>query len=156
MPLVTPAPGLVTRVTGNGLRRSELTSGRDAGARPAHPRGKHVIIVTARLVFESEAARDAAVAATVDVQKATRDEEAGCLMYCFGPDPAVPNEIQVYELWTDPESLDAHFTHPNYAAMVEALHGVQGFRESINRLYVADDRGTVYDETGAPRIDALR
>ena len=30
-----------------------------------------MIIVTARLVFESEAARDAAVAATVDVQKAT-------------------------------------------------------------------------------------
>ena len=36
-----------------------------------------MIIVTARLVFESEAARDAAVAATVDVQKATRDEEPG-------------------------------------------------------------------------------
>lgn len=115
-----------------------------------------MIIVTARLVFESEAARDAAVAATVDVQKATRDEEPGCLMYCFGPDPAVPNEIQVYELWTDADSLDAHFTHPNYGAMVAALHGVEGFRESVNRLYVADDRGTVYDETGAPRIDALR
>ena len=115
-----------------------------------------MIIVTARLVFDSEANRDAAVTATVDVQRATRDEEPGCLMYCFGPDPAVPNEIQVYELWTDAESLDAHFSHPNYAAMVQVLRGAAGFRESINRLYVADDRGTVYDETGAFRIDAVR
>ena len=115
-----------------------------------------MIIVTARLVFDSEAHRDAAVAATVDVQAATRDEEPGCLMYCFGPDPAVPNEIQVYELWTDPDALDAHFRHPNYAAMVQVLRSAEGFRESINRLYVADDRGTVYDESGAPRIDALR
>ncbi len=123
---------------------------------PGATEGDHVIIVTARLVFDSEANRDAAVAATVDVQAATRDEEPGCLMYCFGPDPAVPTEIQVYELWTDPDSLDAHFAHPNYAAMVQVLRGAAGFKESINRQYVADDRGTVYDETGTPRIDALR
>lgn len=115
-----------------------------------------MIIVTARLVFETEEARDAAVAATVDVQAATRDEEPGCQMYCFGPDPAVPTEIQVYELWDDADSLDAHFKHPNYAAMVQALRGVEGFVESINRLYVADDRGPVYGDDGAARIDALR
>ena len=115
-----------------------------------------MIIVVARLVFETEEARDAAVAATVSVQAATREEERGCQMYCFGPDPAVPTEIQVYELWDDAESLDAHFKHPNYGAMVEALHGVSGFVESVNRLYVADDRGTVYGDDGAPRIDALR
>ncbi len=115
-----------------------------------------MIIVTARLVFDSEAARDAAVAATVSVQAATRDEEPGCEMYCFGADPAVPTEIQVYELWTDPDALEAHFEHPNYAAMVQALHGVDGFVESINRQYVADDRGTVYGDDRKPRIDALR
>ncbi len=115
-----------------------------------------MIIVTARLVFDSEAARDAAVAATVSVQAATRDEEPGCEMYSFGADPAVPTEIQVYELWTDPDALEAHFEHPNYAAMVQALHGVDGFVESINRQYVADDRGTVYGDDRKPRIDALR
>lgn len=114
-----------------------------------------MIIVTARLVFDSQEARDAAVDATVEVQAATRAEEPGCHMYCFGPDPAVPTEIQVYELWTDAASLDAHFSHPNYGAMVEALRGVPGFLESVNRLYVADDRGPVYDETGKARIDAL-
>lgn len=115
-----------------------------------------MIIVTARLVFDGQAARDAAVEATTPVQQATRDEEPGCLMYCFGPDPVVPNEIQVYELWTDADALEAHFSHPNYGAMVQALHGVGGFVESVNRLYVADDRGPVYGDDGTARIDALR
>ena len=115
-----------------------------------------MIIVTARLVFESQEARDAAVQATTPVQAATRAEEDGCLMYCFAADPAVPTEIQVYELWTDPDALAKHFEHPNYGAMVQALHGVGGFVESINRQYVADDRGPVYGDDRAPRIDALR
>lgn len=115
-----------------------------------------MIIVTARLVFNSQAARDAAVEASIPVQAATREEEEGCLMYCFGPDPAVPTEIQVYELWTDPDALEKHFAHPNYAAMVQVLHGVDGFLESVNRQYVADDRGPVYNEDRTARIDALR
>ena len=114
-----------------------------------------MVIVTARLVFATQEARDAAVAASTPIQAATRAEEPGCEMYCFGPDPAVPTEIQVYELWTDPESLDKHFAHPNYMQMAAALQGVDGFLDSINRLYVADDRGTVYDDGGKPRIAAL-
>ena len=47
-----------------------------------------MIIVTAVLSFETEADRDAAVAATAKVQKATRDEESGCLAYCFAADPS--------------------------------------------------------------------
>ena len=42
-----------------------------------------MIIVTAVLSFETEADRNAAVAATAQVQKATRDEEPGCLAYCL-------------------------------------------------------------------------
>ena len=114
-----------------------------------------MVIVTARLVFATQEARDAAVAASIPIQAATRSEEPGCEMYCFGPDPAVPTEIQVYELWTDPESLDKHFAHPNYMQMAATLQDVDGFLDSINRLYVADDRGTVYDESGKPRIAAL-
>ena len=114
-----------------------------------------MIIVTARLVFDRAEARDAAVEKSIPIQQATRDEEPGCLMYCFAPDPAVPTEIQVYELWTDPASLDKHFAHPNYQAMVSALSSTKGFLDSINRMYVADDRGTVYGEDGKARIDAL-
>ena len=114
-----------------------------------------MIIVTARLEFDSREARDTAVDRSREVQRATRDDEPGCLMYCFAADPVVDTDIQVYELWTDPDALGAHFEHPNYRAMVEVLHGVEGFVRSVNRQYVADDRGTVYDD-GSPRIDALR
>ena len=114
-----------------------------------------MIIVTAVLSFETEADRNAAVAATAQVQKATRDEEPGCLAYCFAADPSEPNHIQVYELWTDPESLAAHFDHPNYAAMVEILHNCSGYLASDHRLYLADDRGPVYGEGGKFRFDAV-
>ena len=106
-------------------------------------------------MFATQVGRDAAVAASIPIQAATRDEEPGCLMYCFGPDPAVPTEIQVYELWSDPASLEKHFTHRNYTRMVAALQGIEGFLDSINRQWVADDRGTVYDGEGKPRIAAL-
>lgn len=114
-----------------------------------------MIIVTARLVFKTQEDRDRATLASTEPQAKTRDEEPGCLMYCFAPDPAVPTEIQVYELWEDPASLEAHFKHPNYAGMVQALSSSGGLLESINRQYVADDRGTVYDEDHKPRIQAL-
>ncbi len=115
-----------------------------------------MVIVVARLVFATREARDAAVEASIPIQAATREQEPGCRMYCFAPDPAVPTEIQVYELWADSESLGKHFAHENYFNMVEALRSVDGFQDSINRMYVADDRGTVYDEDGNARIDALR
>jgi quinol monooxygenase YgiN len=114
-----------------------------------------MIIVTARLVFETQQNRDRAVEASTPVQAATRAEEPGCLMYCFAADPAVATEMQVYELWEDPASLGAHFEHPNYLAMAKALGNAGGFLESINRFFVADDRGPVYDEQGKARIGAL-
>ena len=114
-----------------------------------------MIIVTAILSFETRADRDRAVEATVDVQRATRDEEAGCRAYCFAPDPAEPTHIQVFELWSDAESLAAHFEHPNYAAMVEVLGRSGGFLESRNRLYAADDRGPVYGDDRRFRFDAV-
>lgn len=107
-----------------------------------------MIIVTATLSFETEADRDRAVTTTAAVQKATRDDEPGCVAYCFAADPAEPTHIQVYELWTDADSLEAHFDHPNYAAMVDVLRTSGGFVHSENRLWVATDRGPVYDDNG--------
>lgn len=113
-----------------------------------------MIIITATLSFETEADRDRAVALTTGIQKATRDDEPGCLAYCFAADPAEATHVQVYELWTDPENLAKHFEHPNYSKMVEALHNCGGFLESENRLYAAEDRGPVYAD-GAFRFDAV-
>ena len=114
-----------------------------------------MIIITATLSFETEADRDRAVASTASVQQATRDDEAGCLAYCFAADPVVPTHVQVYELWDDADRLAAHFDHPNYARMVEVLRNSGGFVASENRLYAADDRGPVYDDNGIFRRDAV-
>ena len=113
-----------------------------------------MIIVSATLSFESEADRDNAVALTSPIQKATRDEEPGCLAYCFAADPAEPTHIQVYELWTDPDNLAKHFEHENYTNMVQVLQNCGGFVSSENRMYVADDRGPVY-QNGVFRFDAV-
>ena len=113
-----------------------------------------MIIVTATLSFETEADRDVAVERTAPVQRATRDDEEGCLAYCFAADRAEPTNIQVYELWTDADSLAAHFAHPNYADMVELLRTSPGFLASDNRLWLADDRGPVYED-GRFRRDAV-
>ena len=114
-----------------------------------------MIIVSATLSFETQADRDDVVGLTVPIQKATRDEELGCLAYCFAADPAESTHIQVYELWTDPASLTTHFEHPNYAAMVDVLRNCGGFVKSENRLYAAEDRGPVYGDDGNFRFDAV-
>jgi len=123
--------------------------------RPGADEEEVMIIVVARLVFEAQENRDKAVEVSTEIQRKTRDEEEGCLMYCFAPDPVVPTEIQVYELWEEPHHLEAHFKHPNYTDMVAALQSAGGMLDSINRQWVASDRGTVYGDDGSPRIQAL-
>ena len=102
-----------------------------------------MIIVAAKLVFASQQDRDKAVQLSIPIQQATRDQEPGCHVYCFAPDPCEPLAIQVYELWEDSESLAAHFEHKNYDDMVQMAADV-GFVESINRAYLTERNEPVY------------
>ena len=95
---------------------------------------------------------DACVAASTPIQKATRDDEPGCLAYCFAPDPVVSGRIQVYELWADEASLAAHFRHQNYMDMRTTL-GSFGLRGADNKKYRIDHSEAVYDDTRTPRAD---
>ncbi len=106
-----------------------------------------MIIVVAKIRFNSQQERDLAVDQSAPIQQATRNQEPGCLDYCFAADPCEPTVIQVYELWQDSPSLAAHFDHPNYQAMVELLSGA-GFVESINRAYLTERDEPVYGENG--------
>ncbi|MEM9623304.1 MAG: antibiotic biosynthesis monooxygenase [Pseudomonadota bacterium] len=106
-----------------------------------------MIIVVAALGFDNQADRDHAVELTREVQLATRNEEAGCHDYCFAPDPSVPTRIQVYELWENSDALAAHFTHPNYLAMVELL-GQAKVRSSDNQAYLVERSEPVYGPNG--------
>ncbi len=102
-----------------------------------------MIIVVAKLRFENQQDRDRAVTLSEPIQRATREQEAGCHDYCFAADPCHGDTIQVYELWEDSDSLAAHFDHPNYQDMVVLLSDV-GFVESINRAYLTERDEPVY------------
>ena len=111
-----------------------------------------MIIIAGTIDFADQENRDAAVDAGRDLQMASRNDEPGCLAYCFAPDPGVPTRIQVYELWEDEASLAAHFEHPNYLNMRDAL-GQFAYVGSDNKKYRVDLAEPVYDETHTPRAD---
>jgi quinol monooxygenase YgiN len=102
-----------------------------------------MIIVSAKIIFTSQSDRDRAVEVSTPIQQATRNDEIGCQAYCFSADPCDPVAIQVYELWENSESLVAHFDHPNYVAMLEALSSL-GLVDSINCAYLTERNEPVY------------
>lgn len=110
-----------------------------------------MIIIAGTIDVDPER-RDACVNAAGPVQKATRDDEPGCLAYCFAIDPVVAGRIQVYELWADQASLAAHFEHENYRQMRVTL-GSFGIIRADNKKYRIDKSEPVYDSTRTPRAD---
>jgi quinol monooxygenase YgiN len=87
--------------------------------------------------------RAACLSDTAGLQQATRDDEPGCLAYCFGADPCDPEIINVYELWDDADSLQAHFSHPNYTKLRAAL-GAAGITGADVAKFRVDAKAPVY------------
>ena len=108
-----------------------------------------LVAVEAKITVVDNEHRDALVAATADIQRATRDHEPGCLVYCFAADPVVDDHIQVYELWESEEALDVHLRHPNYHAMRETLAkgGITGAESRKHRI---DASAPVYNKDHVP------
>ena len=104
-----------------------------------------MIIIAGTIDFEDEENRDTALEQSRNLQQATRDDEEGCLAYCFAADPCVSTRIQVYELWTTGQSLDDHFAHANYHNMRKAL-GQNGMVGSDTRKFRIDADDPVYGE----------
>lgn len=102
-----------------------------------------LIAIEAAIRINDPAQRDAAVTASIPFQKATRDEEPGCIVYCFAADPVEPDLIQVYELWENAETLAAHFDHPNYHNMRDML-GKFGLKSAVSRKHRIDASAPVY------------
>ncbi len=111
-----------------------------------------MIIIAGTIDFDSPESRDRAVDVGRSLQQATRDDEPGCEAYCFAADPCEPTRVQVYELWRDEPSLAAHFEHPNYLAMRDALGG-SGMVAADVRKFRCDLAEPVYDDTMTPRAD---
>ncbi len=108
-----------------------------------------MIIIAGTLDFGDQANRDGAVAAAVDLQQSTRDTEPGCLAYSFAADSSVTQRVQVYELWADAASLEAHFLHPNFWGMKELLGTFVRAGSSVAK-YRVDATAPVYDAERRP------
>lgn len=108
-----------------------------------------LIAVEAAITIADASKRAALVEASAPIQKATRDDEPGCLVYCFAEDPVQPDLIQVYELWEDEASLAAHFEHPNYLTMRELLNGA-GLVSAVSRKLRIDATAPVYGPDRRP------
>ena len=111
-----------------------------------------MIIIAGEIDFDSPENRDKAVELGTPLQQASRDDEPGCLSYCFAPDPCVDTRVQVYELWSDEASLAAHFEHENYFRMRDTL-GACGFVGADTNKFRVDLKEPVYDATFTPRAD---
>jgi quinol monooxygenase YgiN len=111
-----------------------------------------MIIIAGTIDLEDPAKRDETMEIARKLQQKTRDEEPGCLAYVFSADPCVQGRLVVHELWQDEASLAAHFKHPNYLNMRDAL-GRVGLKGADNKKYRIDLAEPVYDSTFTPRAD---
>jgi quinol monooxygenase YgiN len=102
-----------------------------------------LIAVEAAITIADPSTREELIARTAPIQKATRDDEPGCLVYCFAADPCQEDLIQVYELWESEEALAAHFDHQNYVDMRNML-GAGGLVSAVSRKHRIDATAPVY------------
>ena len=108
-----------------------------------------LIAVEAAITIADPSTRAALVARTAPIQQATRDDEPGCLVYCFAEDPCQDDLIQVYELWESEEALAAHFEHQNYFDMRTML-GEGGLTGAVSRKHRIDATASVYNAEHTP------
>ena len=111
-----------------------------------------MIIVAGYLEYADRQSRDAIVAGSIELQRATRAEEPGCEAYSFSADPIRETRVRVYELWADEESLARHFRHPYFGRMREVFHRFTRIGGEVKK-YRCDHSEPVSDETGAHRAD---
>ncbi len=108
-----------------------------------------LIAVEAAITIADPATRQALIDRSVPIQQATRDDEPGCVVYCFAADPCQDDLIQVYELWESEEALRAHFDHPNYHAMRTMLND-GGLTGAVSRKHRIDASAPVYGPDRTP------
>ncbi len=113
-----------------------------------------LIAVEAAIVLTDASAREAVLERTASLQAATRNDEPGCIVYCFAADPIQDDLIQVFELWEDEDSLAAHFLHANYIGMLTML-GEAGLKSAVSRKHRIEATAPVYgpDRRPSARFD---
>ena len=114
-----------------------------------------MFIISAVIDFGTEKERDQVIEISTPIQNATREQEVGCISYCFAADPVVANRMQVYELWENEHSVVEHFKHENYKKML-SLFMESNIINSENQIYRIDRHEPVYDVNGNPKESFFR
>ena len=89
---------------------------------------------------EIERLRDAAV----EVARATKADEPGCLEYACAIDLADPTLLRIIERWTDEASLAAHFNTPHVMAYSRAISDAKIVAASV-KAYSGDVSRTIME-----------
>ena len=63
--------------------------------------------------------------------------EPGCVDYLFTPNPAVPGELRLFEIWEDEASLAEHFTTPHMADWQQAIAQMTITGREISKYEIA-------------------
>ncbi len=107
------------------------------------------IVTVAGWIDVDPASRDELVSRSIPLQRSTREDEPGCEAYVFAADPIVEGRIHVYEQWSTPADLDAHFRHPNFSRMRELLRHYPRLGSETTKLRV-DATAPVYGPDKVP------
>lgn len=84
-----------------------------------------MVIVEGWVRLESSDEIERLRAAAIEVMRATRAEEPGCLDYACATDLSDPTLLRIVERWKDEASLAAHFTMPHVAAFSQVIAGAK-------------------------------
>jgi quinol monooxygenase YgiN len=94
------------------------------------------MLVIAGHIRIDPARREDAIRAALEMQEATR-KEAGCVSYAFSADLDEPGLFRIFEEWSSPEALGAHFRTPHMARF-QGIVGGLGVREmKVQRYEIA-------------------
>ena len=75
--------------------------------------------------------------ATIEVIRATKALEPGCLEYAYAVDLADPDLLRISERWVDEAALDAHLATEHVAAFRQVIAGAKIAGASV-KAYAGD------------------
>ena len=101
-----------------------------------------MIIVEGWVRMTSATEIDRLRGAAVEMMRATKAVEPGCLDYAYALDLAEPDLLRVIERWIDDAALTAHFATPHMAAFNQALAGAKIAAASV-KAYAGDEARTL-------------
>lgn len=99
------------------------------------------MLVIAGHVAIDPAKREEAIAASIEMMKATH-QEAGCISYTFSADLEDPGRFRIFEEWESDDALAAHFAAPHMASFQKAMGGF-GVKEMAVQKYEVSSVGPI-------------